>query len=123
MKKQHPVISALTKACAGLVFISESDAELEPFLWNDVKDLDEAKLVELAEADEGSPVETTTLDKFFRTVSKEDKPQFDTLAAVLREQLSDIKVYKVGEAEKQVFIVGKTNDGVWAGVKTVVVET
>jgi hypothetical protein len=43
---------------------------------------------------------------------------------VLQEQLSGVKVYKVGdEAEKQVYIVGKTADGKWAGLKTTVVET
>ena len=46
------------------------------------------------------------------------------LAQVLKEQLSGVKVYKVGdEAEKQVFIVGKTSDWQWAGLKTSVVET
>jgi hypothetical protein len=69
-------------------------------------------------------VETTTLDRFFRAVPKEDRPQFDQLAAVLRDHLSDIQVYKVGEeAEKQVYVVGKTKDGALAGVKTSVVET
>jgi hypothetical protein len=35
-----------------------------------------------------------------------------------------VKVYKVGdEAEKQAYIVGKTSDGNWAGLKTTVVET
>jgi hypothetical protein len=33
-------------------------------------------------------------------------------------------VYKVGEdAEKAIYIVGKTKDGQWAGLKTAVVET
>jgi hypothetical protein len=33
-------------------------------------------------------------------------------------------VYKVGdEPEKQVYIVGRTSDGRWAGLKTTVVET
>jgi hypothetical protein len=42
----------------------------------------------------------------------------------LKEQLSGIKVYKVGEeAEKEVYIVGKKKDGRWAGLKTTVVET
>jgi hypothetical protein len=39
-------------------------------------------------------------------------------------KLSDIKVYKIGdEPEKPVYIVGKTADGRWAGLKTTVVET
>jgi len=50
--------------------------------------------------------------------------QFDKLAHMLKEELSGAKVYKVGdEAEKQVFVVGKTSDGQWAGIKTTVVET
>jgi hypothetical protein len=54
----------------------------------------------------------------------EDKAPFDRLAKVLKEQLSGIKVYKVGdEAERQLYIVGKTKDGQWARVKTTVVKT
>ncbi|HYT90988.1 MAG TPA: nuclease A inhibitor family protein [Gemmataceae bacterium] len=46
------------------------------------------------------------------------------MAKVLQEQLSDIKVYKLGEeAEKAVYIVGKTKGGQWARLKTSVVET
>jgi hypothetical protein len=52
------------------------------------------------------------------------EPKFEKLAAVLRKQLTGIKVFKVGdEAEKQAFVVGKTSDGKWAGLKTTVVET
>ena len=43
---------------------------------------------------------------------------------VLQEQLSGIKVYKVGdEAEREAYLVGKTKTGRWAGLKTTVVET
>ncbi len=42
----------------------------------------------------------------------------------LRQELTDIKVYKVGDdAEKQAFACGKTSAGQWAGLKTTVVET
>jgi hypothetical protein len=38
--------------------------------------------------------------------------------------LTGIKVFKIGdEAQKQAFVVGKTGDGKWAGLKTTVVET
>jgi hypothetical protein len=64
------------------------------------------------------------VDDFFRAVSSEDKPKFEKLEKVLKEQLSGLQVYKVGdEAENQVYIVGKTPDGQWAGLKTTVVET
>ncbi len=45
-------------------------------------------------------------------------------AKVLKEQLSGIEVYRVGdEAEKTAYIAGKTKDNRWAGLKTTVVET
>ena len=69
-------------------------------------------------------VEEETLDDFLHAVPPEDKAKFGRLAAVLREQLSGIKVYKVGdEAERNAYVVGKTADGRWAGLKTTVVET
>jgi hypothetical protein len=49
---------------------------------------------------------------------------FQRLPAVLRQQLSGVKVYKVGDAvEKQVCVVGATKDGALAGLRTAVVET
>jgi hypothetical protein len=123
MPKDHPVVEALRKTSEGLLFISESEAELEPFLWSDGGELNEDTLPQRLGTEEGTPVETTTLDKFFRAVSKEDKPAFDRLAGVLHQHLSNLRVFKVGETEKEVYIVGKTTDGVWAGLKTTVVET
>jgi histidine triad (HIT) family protein len=123
MKKQ-PVLDALQKASKGLAFPSESDAEVEPFLWDDGGELTKASLLKHEGAEPDTPVEEATLDGFFRAVPKEDRPKFDKLLKVLREQLSGVKVYKIGEeAEKTVCVVGKTADGQWAGVKTTVVET
>lgn len=121
---KHPAVQALEQAVNGLLYISESEAKLEPFLWEAGKDLGPQRLLELAGAARGTAIEETPLADFFRTVSAEDKPKFDKLAQVLEEQLSSVKVYKLGdEAEKQVYVVGKTSDGKWAGVKTTVVET
>jgi hypothetical protein len=51
-------------------------------------------------------------------------PRFQELADTIKQQLSGVKVYKVGdEAERDVYIVGKTQDGHLAGLKTTVVET
>jgi hypothetical protein len=123
--KKHPVVDALQKAAKGLLFPSESEAKLQPFLWQEAGDkLTESRLRELSGAEQDAPVEEESLEGFFRVVPEEDRAQFDKLAKALQEQLSGIKVYKVGEeAEKAVFIVGKTVDGHWAGLKTTVVET
>jgi hypothetical protein len=120
----HPAVVALQKACKGLLFPSESEAKLEPFLWTNGNTLTQARLLDLSGSPKNTPIEEMTLDSLFRVVPKEERPPFDKLAKVLQEQLSTIKVYKLGEQpEKQVFIVGKTTDGQWAGLKTMVVET
>jgi hypothetical protein len=121
---KHPAVEALRKAAKGLLFPSESEAKLEPFLWEGGDKMTGARLLELSGAEKGTPVEEVSLDDFFRVVPQEDRAKFDRLAQVLRGQLSDVKVYKVGEeAEKEAYIVGKTTDGQWAGLKTTVVET
>ncbi len=122
--KKDVVLDALKRASQGLRYTSETDADLEPFAWAETGKFSRARLLELAQAEKGTPVEETTLDDFFHSVPSEDRPQFQKLAKVLREQLSGVKVYKVGEeAEKDVYILGKATDGRWAGLKTTVVET
>ena len=82
------------------------------------------RLVALAGAAKRTAVEETPLDAFFRTISTEDLPKFGKLAKVMQRDLASVKFYKIGdEAEKLVYVVGKTNDGRWAGVRTSVVET
>jgi hypothetical protein len=123
-KHQHPVVEALAKASKGLEFTSETEAGFEPFLWEGGDTLTKQRLLELAGAEKGTAVEEDTLDRFFRAVPAEDKAEFDKLAKALNEQLSGVKVYKIGdEPEKDVYLVGKTKDGQLAGLKTTVVET
>src|SRR5947208_10111072 len=95
-KAKDPVLDALKQASKGLLFPSESEAPLEPFLWQDGGKLTRKRLLELAGAEEGTAVEEVSLTELLRTVPPEDKAKFDRLAKVLQEQLSGIKVYKVG---------------------------
>ena len=126
MAKQQPppALAALQKAATGLVYTSESEDKLEAFVWEDGGPLTRKHLLELAGADAGTAVEESSLGDFFHAVPPEDKAGFDKLAAVIGEQLSGVKGYKGGdEAEKDAYVVGKTSDGNWAGLKTTVVET
>ncbi len=122
--KKDPVLEALKKASKGLKFTSETEAKLEPFAWKDGDKLTQERLLGLAGAEKDAPVEEMALDSLFHAVPSQDKAQFDKLGQVLTEQLSGVKVYKIGEeAEKEVYILGKTQDGRWAGLKTAVAET
>jgi hypothetical protein len=123
-KQEDPVVAALGKAARGLVYTSESEDKLEAFVWQDNGALTPKHLLDLVGAEAGTAVEVSTLDDFLHAVPPEDKAGFDRLSAVIKEQLSGVTVYKIGdEAEKEVYIVGKTAQGNWAGLKTSVVET
>ena len=103
---------------------SETDAPFEAFAWDDIGDLTPDRLLQLAGQPKGTAVEESSLDDLFATVPSEDKGKFQKLRQAIEEQLSGVKVYKVGdEAEREVYIVGKAKDGRWAGLKTTVVET
>ena len=76
-KAKDPVLDALKKASKGLLFISETDAPLEPFAWEGGGKLTAARVREVAGAEEGAAVEQTTLERFFEVVPSEDKEKFD----------------------------------------------
>jgi hypothetical protein len=121
--KSESLAAILKKASKGLLFPSESDAPLEPFVWDQPDAPTPEALVEDAGMEEGTPTETMTLPAFFRAIPKSEKPKFDALAKVLKEHLSGIQVHKIGEVNLKVYILGKTKDGKWAGLTTEVVET
>src|SRR4051794_2484832 len=102
MTKEPAILQALRKACEGLLFISESEAELTPFLWDKTAAPDEKTILTNPdhEYEPDTPVETTTLERFFYAVPPEDKPRFDALSKTLTQNLSDLRVYKVGDVEK-----------------------
>jgi hypothetical protein len=124
VKKHTPAVDALKKASKGLLMPSESDAPFQAFAWEAAGELTPDRLLQLAHAPKGTPVEEASLDDLFRTVPAEERAKFQRLRRAVEEQLSGVRVYKVGdEAEHAVYIVGRTQDGHWAGLKTSVVET
>jgi histidine triad (HIT) family protein len=124
MKKYNASVDALKKASKGLMLPSESDAPFEVVAWDETGELNASKMLQLAKQPKGTAVEETSLDDLFATVPSEDKPKFQSLRQVIQEELSGVKVYKVGdEPERQVYIVGKGKDGKLAGLKATVVET
>lgn len=123
-KTASPAVTALQTASKGLRMPSETDAPFEAFDWGEGGELTNDRVVQLARAARGTAVEQSTLDDLLTAVPTADRPKFDKLRQALTQQLSGVRVYKVGdEAERQVYIVGRGTDGHWAGLKTTVVET
>jgi hypothetical protein len=49
--------------------------------------------------------------------------RYRNLLSVIRDRLSDAKVFRIGEVEVAIYVVGRDRDGGWVGVKTTAVET
>ncbi len=135
---KHPLIAALEEASRDLLYMSESDYPLTPFLWEREKVGEAGVTPESVAAFAGhpadTPVETADFESFFEAAQAEEEwyePEellqakgFQNLVALLKAQLADLQVYKVGgEPEREVFVVGRTETGDYAGVSTRVVET
>lgn len=118
------VLNTLKKAAAGLTLPSESDEPIEPIAWGQAASLSPADALRLSGHKPGDTIETTDLDDIFRdALAGDDAAKFRSLIKTLKGALSDLRVYRVGDIEKDVYIVGRTPDGTWAGLKSKVVES
>jgi len=125
MAKSNPVLKELQAAVKGLLFPSETDAPLEAFAWPATGDgpPDEAAVRAAAKVDKKTAIERVTLPELARAIPSESRSDFAPLFAVLAHHLSGTAVFKAGAITIDVYIVGRTADGQFAGVKTKVVET
>ena len=121
----------LKSAINGLLMMSETD---EPFEFyydeqHDARELNEETVRQLAGMPAQYPMEVVDLDHFLRnmtrpeTAGEEQARRFQHLQDKLKELLENVQVYRIGENQITVLILGKTPDRKIAGLKTVVVET
>ncbi len=123
MAKPNPTLKALQAAAKGLLFPSETDAPIEAFAWpGGDGPPTEAALRAGAKIATDAVVEKGTLAQLTKTIPKDVRPDFKPLLDELGK-LSGVAVFRVGEITIDVYIIGRTADGQYAGVKTKVVET
>ncbi|MGV3586281.1 MAG: nuclease A inhibitor family protein [Adhaeribacter sp.] len=125
----------LQERCEGLFYMSESEYPLEPVIFEvpDAAAINNAKVLELAGLPQETPVEVVDLAYFLRNQTA-DVPdadefiqditrRFRELKTYMQAQMPDVKVYRIGKREIQVYALGKLNQTQLAGFKTVSVET
>lgn len=133
MKTDEELFGALKEATEGLLFMSESDHPFEVIRWDGSKQLSPDYLRRAAGADSSARVEETTVEEFFRVPAGEqdwkgetqlaEARKFQRLRNLLEDNLTSIKVYRVGEINIGVYVVGMSAEGNCLGVSTRVVET
>ena len=120
----------LENAASGLLMMSESDYPFE-YLNTNERQLNNALVIKLAQKPEGTPVEHTTIEHLLRnlidptsgSVNLATAQRFQQLMATLKQELTNLTVYRVGDVQVQVFILGLTAEGTVGGMRTMLIET
>jgi hypothetical protein len=115
-------VEQLRRVSAGLLYPSESDEPFEPFIWN-ATETDALKQIG-AEGNKTAPVVETSVEHFFaELVAGDEGEKFKRLREVLESQLTGLRVFRIGEIEVGIYLIGITKNGNWAGLRTLSVET
>jgi hypothetical protein len=125
-------IQEIQEAAAGLMFISESDFPFEAIHLAPRSSI-ETELLQLVNKPAGTVVEKTTLDYFFRNMTRIDPNassqqqstarRFKQLHEILKTKLTDVQVWRIGTIQIDAFIIGRLSDGSYAGLRTKLIET
>ena len=119
------------EAVKELYYISETDSEIFPFVGEKAEDVTaETILEQLGRKD---PVEERDFEDFFKRLTElqewfgdEETRRangFSELKELLLKYLREIKVFKIGKIEVDIYIVGLDADDTLKGVWTKAVET
>jgi predicted HAD superfamily phosphohydrolase len=125
-------LEKIKSAASGLFYMSETDAPLDAVEFPETTRNEIMQKIKKSSSS-GDHLEEQTLDYFFRNQvkeypehSEEDKgrtKKFKALLETLKENLSDVHVYRVGSIQIDAYIIGKLKSGKYAGLKTKLVET
>jgi len=120
-------------AAEGLWYISETDAEIFPFTGSKADSVTKENLLAQIGKSADTPVEGREFDQMFARFitiqdwfSDEEKAtaeKFAALKSLLEKNLTDLKVFKLGQIEVEIYFVGLDTEGNLAGIQTKAVET
>lgn len=121
----------IEKAVKDLYYISETDSEIFPFVGEKCESVSAEEI--LRQIGRNDPVEERDFEDFFKRLTEMQEwfgdeetntiNKFLQLKEILLKNLKDIKVFKIGKIEVDIYIVGINSENVLAGVWTKAVET
>jgi hypothetical protein len=123
----------IKKIVGGLYFMSETEAEIQNFTGEKAEQVSKEEILSQTKNASDAPVEEkdfaelferlTKIQDWFEDEEKQAAAKFSELGDLLRKNLKNLKVFKIGEIELDVYIVGLDAEGRLAGIKTKAVET
>ena len=129
--KGQKLLAEIEKSTSGLVYISETDAPIEPFFGGKSERINVNQIVQ--HVSDSSDHETVNAEQFFARLTtekdwfgekeKETARRFSALQKLLDENLRDLTVVKIGRIQLEIYVVGLDADNNLIGIKTKAVET
>ena len=123
----------IEKAVKGLYYISETDARILPFVGEKADEVSEEAILSQTESPADSNIEKRDLTEFFQNLTKiqdwfgkKEKlnaRKFSALKDLLEKNLKELKVFKIGSIELDIYAVGLDENDILTGIKTKAVET
>lgn len=129
--KPETLAERIKKVSEGLYYISETDAEILLFVGEEAEAVN-AEII-LKQTKSNAPVEERDFEDFFKRLTDlqewfgereiENANKFAELKRILQKNLRNIKVFKVGRIEIDIYIVGLDRQNILTGIQTKAVET
>jgi hypothetical protein len=132
-KNSDALFRDIELACDGLIYISESDAPIVAFASKPGDKFTAEEAVRQLGLPLETPVEQRDFDEFFsRLTANRDwhgdaermrAGKFLALQKLLKENLRDLNVFRIGRIRIDIFVVGSDANGRVMGIATKAVET
>lgn len=131
------LVQKIAAAVADLVWVSETDAPFDVVRWSDsfgesTQVPSQEQVLQQVQLPPETPVEMIDLETFLAPTAPQPwhseaeqaiAVRFQTLGNLLHETLEEIQVFRCGEIELEIYIVGHTPKGHWIALHTSAVET
>lgn len=132
-KQRSALVKEIEKLVSGLSYVSETDSEIFPFVGEKAEAVTKEIILTQTKNAADVAVEERNFEDFFSRLTKiedwfgeeetEAARKFAVLKELLQKKLKDLKVFKIGEIELDVYAVGLDAENVLTGIKTKAVET
>ena len=126
-------IEELERSVKDLWYISETDSEVKVFTGKKADTVTKEILTAQINISGETNIEERNCADFFKNLTaiqdwygdeeKETAEKFSTVEKLLEENLKDLKVFKVGQIELDIYVVGLDSQSVLTGITTKAVET
>ena len=128
------VLDKIKNAVKDLLYQSESDEAFEVIHWKDEADsITKNTILNIVKCNTGTPIERLSIESFFKDLVVEknwygeeemaDVLKYRNLKEIVSNELSVAQVFRVGQTEITILLIGKSGKDDWFGIRTRAIET